>query len=182
MTHHDVFLGLGGNIGDTYTVLTRAVARIEMIPTVSALQVSPFYLTSPVSDIPQGLYINAVCRLRTTLSPSRLLRYLQQIETNLGKLPKRKNAARILDIDILLHGKQVVSTSSLQIPHPCWLDRLFVLRPMADLVSHVELPDDTILDLQKAIDEFPLADQQWVWPLEADAIPELALDVLLGEA
>ncbi len=186
---HDVFLGLGGNIGDTYTILSRAIARIEMIPTVSHLEVSPFYLTSPVSDIPQGLYINAVCRLRTSLSPIKLLRYLQQIETNLGRVPKRKNAARILDIDILLHGKEASVGPPLDIPHPRWLERLFVLRPMADLVSHIELPDGSIVDVKQSLKDFPYAHQQWVWPLEGEQclttcgiVPVAALDLLIGEA
>ncbi len=177
-TSHHVFLGLGGNIGDTYSVLQRALTRLELIPTVSDLAVSSFYFTSPISDIPQGPYINAVCRLKTALEPRRFFWYLQQIEQSIGRVPtKRKNAPRILDIDILFYGTEAFECPGLSIPHPRWAERLFVLRPLTDLVSSIELPDGTCVELQNLIDNMSSYHGQWVCPLE-----EMSLDILIGNA
>jgi 2-amino-4-hydroxy-6-hydroxymethyldihydropteridine diphosphokinase len=156
----EVFLGLGGNIGDTRVVLGKAVKAISTIPGISELHVSRFYQTSPVSDIPQNAYINAACRLRTNLSAKKMLLALQKVELSMGKLPKAKNAPRILDIDILFFGQETHSDWELIIPHPRWSKRLFVLIPLLDLTEYLLIPPtksgegSSMLNLKNLIDNF----------------------------
>lgn len=141
----DVYIGLGSNLGDPAGMVAEALRMLEAI--TSDFTASPFYLTSPVSDLPQPDFVNAVCRFKTALSPVELFAELQKIERHLGQSPKPKNAPRLIDLDILFFGQERLLTSVLEIPHPRWKERLFVLRPLADLTSFVPGTDIPILDL-----------------------------------
>jgi 2-amino-4-hydroxy-6-hydroxymethyldihydropteridine diphosphokinase len=97
-------------------------------------------LTSPLEIIDGGgFFVNAVCCFQTTLSPKQLLVELQKIEGDLGKGTKPKNASRFIDIDILFYGKEVYQDEKLEIPHPRWKERLFVLVPLAELTPVIHL-------------------------------------------
>lgn len=136
----EVYVGLGGNVGDTPTIFRQALSSIENLPEVVQLSVSHFYTTTPVSTISQDLYLNAVCRFCTSLSAKELLSVLQKIEENLGKKPKDKNAPRPIDLDIILFGLGMHCSDTLIIPHPEWKNRLFVLVPLLDLTQEVVYP------------------------------------------
>lgn len=138
----EVYLGIGGNIGDSYTILNQALQQIKILGEVQDLAISRFYLTSPVSKIPQDEYVNAACRFKTSLNARELLLQLQKIETGLGKAPpKLKDAPRTIDLDILLFGLETYQDKDLIIPHPRWKERLFVLVPLIDLTSELTFPD-----------------------------------------
>ena len=136
-----VYLSLGGNIGDRLAMLKKTFHLIAAIPSVTRLEVSPFYNTSPVSDIPQSDYLNAVCRFMTTLEANELLAHLQAIEKLQGKTLKPKNVPRIIDIDILFFGEELHDTPELEIPHPHWRKRLFVVAPLSDLTEKITVPN-----------------------------------------
>lgn len=129
-----VYVGLGGNIGLTLSILKNALVAMAQIPEIEHMSVSRFYRTSPVGGVEQADFINAVCRFHTFLTPQALLRKLQDIEVALGKKPKAKNAPRRIDLDILFYGKLAYSSADLMIPHPHWKERLFVLVPLAELL------------------------------------------------
>lgn len=155
---NEVFLGLGGNIGNPLNTLGRACEMIGKIPGVVNFEVSNFYKTKPVSDILQSDYINAVCKFDTDLNPDCLFIELNKIEKILGKIPKNKNAPRIIDIDILFFGEKWIDSKNIKVPHPKWRERLFVLIPLLDLVPYVRVPISSSeiedVDVKKAIDEF----------------------------
>jgi len=136
----DVFLGLGSNLGNSKKNILEAVNLIEKLQDVKLLQRSKLYKTSPVGCTLNKDFVNAVCHLRTNLSPSQLFDQLQSIEKKLGKVEKEKSEPRVIDIDILLYGDQKYESSSLQIPHPNWKDRLFVLIPLSDLIDEIFIP------------------------------------------
>lgn len=141
MSASDVYLGLGGNIGDTPSVLRSALRHIAALSGLSDFKVSRFYQTTPVSDAPQAPYVNAVCCFKTTLGAYALLAQLQKIEALHGKLPKPKNAPRPIDIDILFFGLEQYAGPELEIPHPRWRERLFVIKPLSDLKTTITVPD-----------------------------------------
>lgn len=149
-----VYLGLGGNIGDSCAILQSGIAKISSIEGVSDVITSSFYQTTPVSDLEQPDYINAVCRCKTTLSPQDLFAHLQEIERSLGKSPKPKNAPRIIDIDLLFFGTEPFNGHGLKIPHPRWQERLFVLIPLLELTENIMISQETIT-LKKLINELP---------------------------
>lgn len=161
---NEVYLGLGGNIGDSVALLNSALTQIQALPGAYHLQCSSFYSTKPVSDLPQRKYVNAVCCFETELSPWQLLAALQKIESGLGKRAKPKNAPRPIDLDILLFGKQFCDSAELQIPHPAWQARLFVLIPLAELREWITYPSSpSVLQrvrVHSLIEAFSKAEQE----------------------
>lgn len=158
----DVFLGLGGNIGDTETILRAALESISSIPGIGNIQVSRFYHTSPVGNPLLDPFVNAVCYMETDLSPQELLSTLQKIESSFGKLPKKKNDPRAIDIDILFYGDKTILDPLLEIPHPRWKNRLFVLVPLSDLTQFIYHPLYGTIDLLKEIALFSSSEEQTV--------------------
>lgn len=135
----EVYLGLGGNLGNPIEILSAAIEKIKALEKVKVLKVSSFYKTSPVSDIPQSDFINGAIKLITSLSPFELHYFLQAIERELGKEVKEKNGPRHIDIDILLFGNREIQNPRLQIPHPRYKERLFVLKPLSEIINDLPL-------------------------------------------
>lgn len=144
MSHKEiVYLSLGSNLGNSKSCLQSACQSIRILPKVTEVQFSSIYRTAPVSPLPQPDYLNLACSLITTLDPLTLFSYLEQIEKNLGKIPKPKDAPRKIDIDILYFGNHTLNSEQLVIPHPRIKERLFVLQPLLELTT--SLPDIPIL-------------------------------------
>ncbi|WP_041941899.1 2-amino-4-hydroxy-6-hydroxymethyldihydropteridine diphosphokinase [Waddlia chondrophila] len=152
------YVGMGGNIGDSIAILNQSLEEMRAIHEITNLRCSNFYKTSPVEAIPQADYVNAVCTFQTSLKPIELHKRLEEIERKMGKLPKPKNHPRVIDLDLLLHGLEVVDEKNLKIPHPKWNQRLFVLIPMRELVSRLAVKNKTgelmTVDLEKMIQHF----------------------------
>ena len=162
-----VFVGLGGNIGDTAAVFQSALNKIRLMSGVSGLTVSRFFRTTPVSPIPQADFLNAVCSFSYEDTPWQLLKGLQQIQEELGQQPKCKDVPRIIDLDILLFGNTVCKDKRLEIPHPRMLERLFVLIPLLDLVDTIPISQEGItLDIKKYIEFLPNLHHEQVVPLQ----------------
>lgn len=134
-----VYLSLGGNKGQVLLCLKKALYCLSKQPQVTTLQVSHFYQTAPVQMNHSAWFINAVCSFDTCLALKDVFEMTQRIEFKLGKVKKPKNAARPIDIDLLFYGDQICQEEELEIPHPCWKERLFVLIPLADLIKEVLL-------------------------------------------
>lgn len=171
MYPNEVFVGLGGNIGDSYRILCQTLEKIAAHPKIFDLKTSRFYCTTPVSTIPQDPYINAVCQFKTTLTLRELLSSLQDIEKKMGKKEKVKEAPRIIDLDILFFGLEACHEQDLQVPHLRWRERLFVIAPLADLIETIRFPDTFIPDLihqvnlQEYLQNFPNIHQETVTPI-----------------
>lgn len=149
-----VFLGLGANLKSPKMAIENALEKISHLKNTYLVQISSIYETTPISDIPQNNYLNAACEIQTSLSPTSLLYHLQEIEEDLGKIPKAKNAPRTIDIDILFFGKREINSHNLTIPHKEALNRLFVLVPLKDLTDTIELPSAEKLHLREKIKKF----------------------------
>jgi len=170
MNDHLVYLGIGSNVGDSFAILKKAFLELANLPGIHHLETSRLYQTTPVSNLPQRDYINAVCQLRTALSLPALFEQLQNIEKRLGKLPKEKNAPRKIDIDILFFGQTYYSSPVLTVPHPRWKQRLFVLIPLWDLTDSITYPindrgQTETLALKDFLATFPNIHQESVFPL-----------------
>jgi 2-amino-4-hydroxy-6-hydroxymethyldihydropteridine diphosphokinase len=109
--------------------------------------VSSLYETEPVGEIlDQPDFLNAVVRVRTTLSPEALLELCKEIEAEHGRvLGGPRHAPRPIDLDLLMLGDLEVSGEVLTLPHPEVTSRRFVLEPLLELDQQLELPDGTRL-------------------------------------
>jgi 2-amino-4-hydroxy-6-hydroxymethyldihydropteridine diphosphokinase len=109
------------------------------LPDTQLVACSRNYRSAPF-DAPGPDYINAVAELRTGLSPAELLLALQAIEQAHGRERPYRHAPRTLDLDLLLHGQQVLRTEALTLPHPRLHERAFVLRPLLELAPNLVHP------------------------------------------
>jgi 2-amino-4-hydroxy-6-hydroxymethyldihydropteridine diphosphokinase len=135
------YIALGSNLGDRQRLLDAALVALQRDPAIILLRTSPIYQTRPVGGpAEQGPYLNAVAEVRTTLAPRQLFEVLQRIETELGRVRREKDGPRTMDLDLLLYADQVLDESGLMVPHPRLHQRLFVLRPLADLAPGLRHP------------------------------------------
>ena len=135
MPAKEVFVALGGNIGDSQTIVEQALAALGNISQTSLRASSSLYRSEAVGDIPQDDYINAVALLDSSLEPMALLLELQAIEHAYYRRRDQEErwAPRTLDLDIILFGDRSFNDSHLVIPHPELAQRLFVLEPMFEI-------------------------------------------------
>lgn len=158
----EVFVGLGSNLGDREAHLRGAAERLGRLADGENAVMSSLYETSPVGGPPQGWYLNAVVRLASTRSPRALLDACLEIERDAGRVRTVRDAPRVLDLDLLLVADQVVSETTLRVPHPELHRRRFVLVPLAELAparihpvlgrTIAELLADLDLDLEAGPD------------------------------
>ncbi len=148
----NVFLGIGGNLGDRRATMRRAVAEIRAV--VEDVRVSSLYETAAWGVTDQPSFLNAVARGRTELNALELLEAMQAIENQLGRVRTQHWGPRAIDIDILLYGSDVIDVPRLKVPHPYMAQRGFVLRPLADLAAGLTLPDGSLVgELLTTIDQ-----------------------------
>lgn len=132
-----VLVGMGGNLdspryGAPRETLSAALAALEH-EGVGILARSGWYRSEPVPRSSQPWFVNSVISVATELGASELLAVLQIIETRFGRVRGERNAARILDLDLLDHYRVVMQTPSLVLPHPRLHERRFVLVPLAEI-------------------------------------------------
>ncbi len=128
------YVGLGSNLGDRRATLEGAVAELGLTPGVRVLRVSSFHETDPVGGPPQPRYVNAVAEVETSLGPRALLDRLRAVEARFGRERGARWGPRTLDLDLLLHGEDVIDEPGLAVPHPRMAERAFVLAPLRELV------------------------------------------------
>jgi 2-amino-4-hydroxy-6-hydroxymethyldihydropteridine diphosphokinase len=135
-----VAIALGSNLGDRYAAIAYAANRL--VPLISNST-----LSEPVETEPEGeglgdqpLYLNAVLVGETPMSARELLEALLAIEQDFGRERPYHGAPRTLDLDLVLLGNEIVDEPGLQVPHPRFRDRFFVLGPMAQVASELRDP------------------------------------------
>jgi 2-amino-4-hydroxy-6-hydroxymethyldihydropteridine diphosphokinase len=135
-----VYVGLGSNLNDPHGQLAAGMNELAELPGTQVEARSSLYESEPMGPSDQPDYVNAVVRLRTALSPEALLDGLQAIEQGHGRQRTRRWGARTLDLDILLYGERQIAGPRLRVPHPGIARRNFVLHPLAELDSQLEIP------------------------------------------
>lgn len=139
----ETLIGLGANLGNRESNLTRAWELLGQVPGVQTLRLSRFYETQAVtlaSDLVQPMYLNAVGLLETELDPQEIFREMATIEQELGRVRGERWGSRTIDLDLLLYGELVLHTNILTIPHPQMTERRFVLEPAAEIVPDMLHP------------------------------------------
>lgn len=130
-----VAIALGSNLGQSYQILTEAIVVLGQTAGIQVLHHSPIYQTAPVGP-PQPDYLNACAILQVTHSPQELLKILLEIEHQFGRVRRERWGPRLLDLDLILYGQDIIETPNLQVPHPRMRERAFVLVPLAAIAPH----------------------------------------------
>ncbi len=135
------FIGIGSNLGDRLANCRAVVDRLERLPGIALIRVSPFFESEPQEGVQGGRFLNGVAEIATELPPRQLLDRLREVEVALGRAPDHApGTARTMDLDILLYGDLVTDEPDLTIPHPRLAARRFVLAPLAAVAPAVRHP------------------------------------------
>lgn len=136
---HTVYLGLGSNIGNRKRMIAQAIENINKQIGVVVRQ-SALYETKPWGFESPNDFINAAICCETELAPRALMRKLQSIEQQMGRVGKtigEQYQDRVIDIDILLYDDIKVNEPDLKIPHPYMREREFVMIPLKEILPTV---------------------------------------------
>ena len=134
------YIGLGSNLKNPKGQIEKALSALNMAHGVVVNEVSSFYESEPLLEMPGPNYINAVCNIETSLSAVDLLDVCQGIEDNQKRVREVKWGSRTIDLDILLYEHQVISNERLSIPHPEIVNRAFVLVPLHEIGKEIKVP------------------------------------------
>ena len=135
-----VYIGLGSNLENPKAQIEKALSALNLSNEVTVIEVSSFYESRPLLDMPGPNYINAVCGVDTSLSAIDLLDVCQSIEDDQKRVREVKWGSRTIDLDILLYEQQVISNERLSIPHPEIANRAFVLVPLHEIDKEMKVP------------------------------------------
>ncbi len=134
------YIGIGSNLGNALKNCRNAVENLGACKGIEVTRVSSFYETEPVGIVNQNYFVNAAAEIRTVLSARKLLQELQNIEKDMGRRREVKGGPRIIDLDLLFYGHDLIQETDLEVPHPEIHKRRFVLEPLDELTSYLIHP------------------------------------------
>lgn len=134
----EAYIALGANLGDREGTLTEAVNRLHTHQQITVLRCSNLYETEPVGYVNQPYFLNMVVAVNTDLNPHDLLKVMQEIERELGRVRHIHWGPRTVDLDLLWMEGMIENTADLIVPHPRMEERAFVLVPLRDIVPSEE--------------------------------------------
>ncbi|MEZ0575028.1 2-amino-4-hydroxy-6-hydroxymethyldihydropteridine diphosphokinase [Halodesulfovibrio aestuarii] len=155
---------LGSNMGDTDANLANAIAAIDSLEGVSVSETSSIFRTEPQEKKDQSWFANQVVSVICSeyVTAYDLLNNLLKIENTLGRVRDERFGPRVIDLDVLLFGNNVIESEDLIVPHPRMTERAFVLVPLQEIAPQLQFPDgrgleDVLANLEYRVD----ADQIW---------------------
>lgn len=153
---HTVYLALGSNLGDRAVYLQQA---LKALATFASVDATSFLYETPAAYVTdQPPFLNAACRVATTLSPYELLNAIEELMYNMGRRRSVRYGPRIIDVDILFFDDLVLDRADLTIPHALLPERDFVLEPLCDIAPDLRHPQIglTMQELWQALKTPPL--------------------------
>lgn len=145
----EAVIALGTNLFDREKNLKNAINSLQRLPETVIEKISSIYVTKPFqTPDKQNDYLNCCVKVNTNLSPEVLLGGCLGIESAMGRMRPYKNAARIIDMDLLLYQDISTCTENLILPHPRIKERAFVMVPLADLYENKIAPG---IDFRQAL-------------------------------
>ena len=161
------FIGAGANLGEPVRQIRQAQDALQKSLGIKFLGASSLYRTQPVGSVEQPPFINAVFSLEPEIGPQELLSLLLEIEQKMGRVRKERWGPRVIDLDLLFFGGEIIKEPSLEVPHPRLHERRFVLAPLAEIA-----PDFVHPVIKKSVSELlaglPAGDF-WVEKFQAES-------------
>jgi 2-amino-4-hydroxy-6-hydroxymethyldihydropteridine diphosphokinase len=140
-----VFIGLGSNLGDRQSSITKAHDELFSSKDYRFVRASSIEETAPVDYLDQPYFLNQIILIETETDPARLLKVLKGIEKKMGRKKTISKGPRNIDMDILLYDDIILRTHALTIPHPEIKNRKFVLKHLIELDPSLREPGTGIL-------------------------------------
>ncbi|NOX19921.1 MAG: 2-amino-4-hydroxy-6-hydroxymethyldihydropteridine diphosphokinase [Nitrospirae bacterium] len=135
----DVYIGVGSNLGDRLSNCKKAIKELSR-NALKILKVSTVYESKPWGVTEQPAFLNLVVYGQTKLTPYELLGRLKGIESTLGREETYRWGPRVIDLDILFYGDQIINGKELIVPHPYLTERIFVLKPLSEIAPELRHP------------------------------------------
>lgn len=165
------YIGMGSNLGDREENLSKTLELLRRIEGTEVETFSSSFESEPMYLSEQPDYLNMAAMLSTNLSPLNLLEALLSIENKMGRVRGIKFGPRVIDLDILFFGEQIVNSEALTIPHPLLYERLFVLKPLSEIAGELICPvkQKTVAELLKlSNDNSRISKYENKTPVESD--------------
>jgi len=138
---YPAYIGVGSNLDDPRKQVIQAFTELATLPTTRVILTSPIYVSRPFGPVRQGDFANAVVGVLTQLEPRALLARLRALEAARGRPEQRERwGPRIIDLDVLVYGRERLNDPELTLPHPGIVERNFVLYPLADIAPDLDIP------------------------------------------
>ena len=135
------YVALGSNLGQPQEQVARAFAALDSLPSTRVVLRSSRYRSRPFGPVAQPDFVNAAAALLTQLDARALLSELKSLETRLGRAaPVVRWGPRLIDLDLLVHGRTRVREAAITVPHPGIAERDFVLVPLAEICADLDVP------------------------------------------
>lgn len=137
---HTALIALGSNMGDSRRLIGDALETLRASNDIKELRSSSLIVTKPYGYTEQADFLNGAVLCRTLLSPQALLRFLQSVEQDAGRVREIHWGPRTLDLDLIFYDDAIIRTPTLTVPHPDMHNRDFVLRPASELMPEYVHP------------------------------------------
>jgi 2-amino-4-hydroxy-6-hydroxymethyldihydropteridine diphosphokinase len=135
------YVGVGSNVEGPRVQVLKAVEALRGLPATKVVLVSRLYATKPFGPVAQPDFVNAAVGVLTQLEARALLDALKAIETTFGRpAVHEKWGPRVIDLDLLVYGRERIAEPGLTVPHPGIPERNFVLYPLADIAPDLDVP------------------------------------------
>jgi len=166
----EIGFSLGSNLYNRKRLLMQAKNLLINAPKTHFVDQSPIYETSPVEVLPEYeelTYLNSILIVESGMPLESWISYIGKIEHSLGReRTDDRNAPRPIDIDVIYADEQVVNTEELEVPHPRWAQRRFVVQPLSDVRPDLVLPAEklpvsAVLHTLPRDEGLSVFDEQW---------------------
>ncbi|HTB64613.1 MAG TPA: 2-amino-4-hydroxy-6-hydroxymethyldihydropteridine diphosphokinase [Steroidobacteraceae bacterium] len=155
------YIGLGSNLSDPAQQVRQALRALADLPQTLCVASSRLYGSRPMGPVTQPDFVNAVAGLVTQLPALELLRQLRKLEGEAGRPAVHEHwGPRVIDLDLLVFGREQRTSPELVLPHPGVVERNFVLYPLADIAPDLEVPG-----YGRVRELLPRVGVDGVWPL-----------------
>lgn len=143
----EIYLSLGSNIKPKELYLNKAIIELESI--INIKKVSSLYSSTPIGYKTKNNFLNLAIKAEANIKPRLLLKFIKDIESQLGRVRSEIYTDRTIDIDIIFFGAEIVDSKDLTIPHPSAHQRRFVLEPIMEIDKDLIFPgsNNKIIDL-----------------------------------
>lgn len=127
-----VAIAFGASLGNRAASIRLALHALSATTGLRLVRASRLYATPAVGGTAGAVFFNAVALFETSREPTELLTLVRQLEVRLGRRPTRRWADRVIDLDLLLYDRQILTLPALSLPHPRMVERAFVMTPLAE--------------------------------------------------
>jgi 2-amino-4-hydroxy-6-hydroxymethyldihydropteridine diphosphokinase len=134
---------VGSNLADPRSQVLKAIEKLRALPgdTTRVVAISKLYGSKPFGPVAQADFVNGVVGILTQLDAPTLLQEMRAIERALGRPEIHERwGPRIIDLDLLVFGREKRADPALTIPHPGIVERNWVLYPLADIAPDLDIP------------------------------------------